>query len=62
MTDDESTPWSKQENAGSIVGHAHTDAQRTVNLNPNHCPNKHDKELTGCLEQPNSQSAHAAKG
>ena len=36
-----------------------TDAQRTGSLNPNHCPNK---ELTGCREQPTSQSAHAAKG
>ena len=43
----------------AVLWTMHTDAQRTVNLNPNHCANK---ELTGCREQPTSQSAHAAKG
>ena len=43
----------------AVLRTTHTDAQRTVNLNPNHWANK---ELTGCREQPTSQSAHAAKG
>ena len=42
----------------AVLRTTHTDAQRPVNLNPNHCANK---ELTGCREQPTSQSAHAAK-
>ena len=42
----------------AVLWTTHTDAQRTVNLNPNHCPNK---ELTVCREHPTSQSAHAAK-
>ena len=43
----------------AVLRTTHTDAQRTVSLNPNHCANK---ELTpGCREQLTSQSAHAAK-
>ena len=42
----------------AVLWTTHTDAQRRVNLNPNHCANK---ELMGCLKQPISQSAHAAK-
>ena len=42
----------------AVLRTTHTDAQRTVSLNPNHCANK---ELTRCREQPTSQSAHAAK-
>ena len=45
--------------AQAVLWTTHTDAQRSVNLNPNHCANK---ELTGSCEQPTSQSAHAAKG
>ena len=45
--------------AQAVLWTTHTDAQRMVNLNPNHCAKK---ELTGSREQPTSQSAHAAKG
>ena len=42
-----------------VLWRTHTDVQSTVKLSPNHCANK---KLTGCREQPTSQSAHAAKG
>ena len=45
--------------AHAVLWTTHTDAQRTVSLNPNHCANK---ELTGSGEQSTSQSAYAAKG
>ena len=45
--------------AQAVLWTTHTDVQRTVNLNPNHCANK---KLTGSREQPTNQSAHAAKG
>ena len=50
---DESTPWSKQENAGSIVDHAH---RCTKDGEPEPQPLLQQR-TDGCREQPSSQSA-----